>query len=156
MRSRRSGATLLELLVVISIIGLLLALIIPAVQQARESSRRLQCRSHLRQIGIAVHNYESVHGMFPPGSSRAFSLHVFLLPYVDQNALYQHADFEVGGVKGSGILAASAVSIFPVPAIRWPARAPTGAPMSQTMRATSATESSVSGTTACSETCRLC
>ena len=61
------GFTLVELLVVIAIIGILIALLLPAVQAAREGARRMQCSSHLMQLGIAVRNYESAHEMLPPG-----------------------------------------------------------------------------------------
>src|SRR4051812_19520693 len=66
---RRGGFTLVELLVVIAIIGLLIGLLLPAIQAARESSRRNQCVNHLKQIGMAIHNYEGRNTAFPPGAS---------------------------------------------------------------------------------------
>src|SRR4051794_33886993 len=67
MGSRRRGFTLIELLVVIAIIAVLIALLLPAVQAAREAARRAQCINNLKQLGLAAHNYISVHNVLPPG-----------------------------------------------------------------------------------------
>ena len=67
IRNSQPGFTLVELLVVIAIIGILVALLLPAVQSARESARRLQCSNHYKQLGLAIMNYESQHSVFPPG-----------------------------------------------------------------------------------------
>ena len=97
------GFTLIELLVVIAIIAILIALLLPAVQQAREAARRTQCKSQLKQIALAMHNYESSHSCFPPGQIRlsfptaprvrGWSMFVQILPYLEQTALYNQWDF---------------------------------------------------------------
>lgn len=100
MRTKHRGFTLIELLVVIAIIGVLIALLLPAVQQAREAARRAQCINNLKQIGLALHNYESSYRVFPSGGSYwrcnitegvggGFGVLTFLLPYVDQNQIWE-------------------------------------------------------------------
>ncbi len=96
----RSGFTLIELLVVIAIIGVLIALLLPAVQMAREAARRTQCRNHLKQLGLALENYQSTHGVFPPASIRApayvnngrddprSTWTIAILPYLDAAPLF--------------------------------------------------------------------
>lgn len=101
----RTGFTLIELLVVIAIIAILIALLLPAVQQAREAARRIQCRNNLKQIGLAVHNYESTFLQFPCGgyypkganASDSWSIHSRVLPYLEQSNMYQLVDFSLPG-----------------------------------------------------------
>ena len=98
IRQRRRGFTLIELLVVIAVIAILIALILPAVQNARESARRTECRNHLKQIGLALHNYHELHNALPfgyvsdptnPGVGKGWGWAVPLLPGLDQGTLYK-------------------------------------------------------------------
>jgi len=109
MKTRnRRGFTLVELLVVIAIIGILIALLLPAVQAAREAARRMQCANNLVQLGIALQSYESAHETLPPGTVNAtgpilskpvgyhMSWLVQILPYVEEGNTFKHIDFSVG------------------------------------------------------------
>ncbi len=98
-RQRHSAFTLIELLVVIAIIAILIALLLPAVQQAREAARRTQCRNNLKQMGLAIHNYNDVFNTFPIGANQYgpmgpvndwgyMNWAIGILPYVDQAPLY--------------------------------------------------------------------
>lgn len=99
--SRRRGFTLIELLVVIAIIAVLIALLLPAVQQARESARRTQCKNNLKQLGLALHNYESTFTCFPLNSgSTSYSPQARILPYMDQAGLQNLIDFSVPMLTG--------------------------------------------------------
>lgn len=95
--SARSRAfTLVELLVVIAIIGILVGLLLPAVQSAREAARRMQCSNNLKQLGLAMHNYESAYKKFPAGrNSLAISTHAALLPFLEQTSLFSKIDWNV-------------------------------------------------------------
>src|SRR6188768_1262079 len=97
------GFTLIELLVVIAIIGILLALLLPAVQQAREAARRMQCKNNLKQIGLALHNFHDAFNVLPPqatyviGSTfSGYSIHTRLLPYIEQGNLHAGVDYTIG------------------------------------------------------------
>ncbi len=100
---RKNGFTLVELLVVIAIIGILIALLLPAVQAAREAARRMQCNSNLKQIGVALHGYHSANNRFPSGGfwvyraslNKTFqygSILLRLLPYAEEQALFERFD----------------------------------------------------------------
>lgn len=96
MNAKNRGFTLIELLVVIAIIGILMSLLLPAVQQAREAARRTQCGSHLKQIGLALHNYHAAHGCFPfgmGGTGNKYSTLSQLLPYIEENPVFERIDF---------------------------------------------------------------
>lgn len=92
----RSGFTLVELLVVIAIIGVMVGLLLPAVQAAREAARRMSCSNNLRQIALATHNYESSHRVIPAmmGTS-TYSPQARILPYIEQAAMHDLIDFEL-------------------------------------------------------------
>jgi prepilin-type N-terminal cleavage/methylation domain-containing protein/prepilin-type processing-associated H-X9-DG protein len=96
-RRESRGFTLIEVLVVIAVIGLLVALLLPAVQAAREAARRMQCANNLKRIGIALHGYHDAVGSLPwgegPDNWNNWSAHVMLLPYLEQGGLYNALDF---------------------------------------------------------------
>ena len=99
---RKTGFTLVELLVVIAIIGILIALLLPAVQATREAARRMQCSNNLKQIGLGMINYEAAHGVFPfgcgglvsqPDYAQAGTWAAFILPQLEQQNAYDQFDF---------------------------------------------------------------
>jgi prepilin-type N-terminal cleavage/methylation domain-containing protein/prepilin-type processing-associated H-X9-DG protein len=103
----RAAFTLVELLVVIAIIGILIALLLPAVQAARESARRTQCMNNIKQLGLGLHAYHDAYKKFPLGNTKGpmppcnanqvffagFSVHTMILPYIEQASLYDSLDF---------------------------------------------------------------
>jgi prepilin-type N-terminal cleavage/methylation domain-containing protein len=135
---RRRAFTLIELLVVIAIIAILIALLLPAVQQAREAARRAQCKNGLKQIGLAVHNYESTHSCLPPGQIRVqfaampkfrgWSMFVQLLPYLDQAPLYNKWNFNDPLDNESSLRTAAVVPVLTCPSDVVPANPYTKTP----------------------------
>ena len=103
--TRRRGFTLIELMVSIAIIGVLLAILLPAVQQAREAARKTQCRNNLKQLGLALHNYMGTHQLLPPSFCfsvtmalpvrGSWSIHGRLLPFLEQASAYQQARLDL-------------------------------------------------------------
>ncbi len=94
-----AGFTLVELLVVIAIIGVLVALLLPAVQSARESARRISCNNNLKQMGLALHNYADTFRHFPVGSldSSKHGLFTYMLPYLEQRNIYEDPALNLNG-----------------------------------------------------------
>ena len=107
-RIRRSGFTLVELLVVIAIIGILIALLLPAVQAAREAARRTKCCNNLAQMGVALQNYDGLYNVLPPGvvnptgpiRNEPVGYHmgwlIRVLPFIEQDTTFKHVDFSAG------------------------------------------------------------
>lgn len=129
VRRSRSAFTLIELLVVIAIIGVLIALLLPAVQAAREAARRAQCTNNMKQLGLAVHNYHDIHNSLPPGriwkagppgpsfptifsGTPNTTWFVQMLPQFEQQALYNAFNFDLGSEGIPGGLPNPALGFF--------------------------------------------
>jgi prepilin-type N-terminal cleavage/methylation domain-containing protein/prepilin-type processing-associated H-X9-DG protein len=99
---RRTGFTLVELLVVIAIIALLIGLLLPAVQKVRQAAARAKCANNLKQIGLAIHSFESANGFLPPNgvvSTDSYSALARILPYIEQTVLYQLVDLSASATS---------------------------------------------------------
>jgi len=136
-RQNMRGFTLVELLVVIAIIGILIALLLPAVQAAREAARRMQCTNNLVQLGLALANYDAAHETLPPGvvnpegpirnvpKGYHMSWLVQVLPYIEEQVTFKYVDFSVGAYdKKNAPVAGAEISIFVCPSDPGPYRGP--------------------------------
>ena len=94
-RSQRRGVSLVSILVVIAIVAVLLGIILPAVQSARSTARRVECANKLKQLGIAVDTYLTAKRHYPSGNLKGHNPQVQILPYLDQSALYDQVDFSI-------------------------------------------------------------
>lgn len=123
MRFRPSGFTIIELLIVITILAILVALLLPAVQAAREAARRTQCRSHMKQLTLALHNYHETHGTFPINTSythdvgplsRSRSWMQGVLPFIEQSSLLDEIDVGAS-VQANRDVAGRSIAVFNCP-----------------------------------------
>lgn len=120
-KNRLGGFTLIELVVVLAVIGILVALLMPAVQTARESARKVRCQSRLKQLALGLHNYHEQHGALPPGSLKIGTAYrpfsgwgwcAMALSQIDQSALYNQINFETNNLVGANLNVAETVLPF--------------------------------------------
>lgn len=94
--ARRAGVSLVEILIALAIVGVIVSLALVGIQSAREASRRTACQANLHGLGAALQQFHAAHNMFPPGCRQGLSSHVFLLPYLEQRALFEKFDIAAG------------------------------------------------------------
>lgn len=127
-RTRRFAFTLVELLVVIAIIGVLVAMLLPAVQAAREAARRMSCQNNMKQQGLALHQFHDVYGAFPPSgyttvgrgnpAGKFVGWRALILPFIEQSNLQAGYDFESNWWEGANLNAATvAVDVYQCPSV---------------------------------------
>lgn len=115
-RTRQRAFTLVELLVVIAIIGVLVALLLPAVQAAREAARRMKCQNNLKQISLGIQNYHDTYLVLPPGCTKSneTSWHAHILPFIEQRPLHEKFDFTAGSYTSNGYVGRGANGLIKV------------------------------------------